>query len=210
MKKPLRVPMYVAAVAAAMTHTLPAVAGDDTTLRSVAPVAGAAIPGANILSARVVTLTPVSGGETRSVPLAADGRFQASGLTPGHYRLGIRNAPVARQTQGATFGERVQAGLAQTGSAISQGASLTTKHDTAKNSIGNVRRETVADGSGSAPAGAQSSDAQGAGKIDDSMPNRISMNVTVARRQFQLTVDGEPIEVEVGADGNLTGIAVAR
>lgn len=199
-----------AAIAAAAAFTLPAAAGDDATARAATPIAGAVIPGANVLSARVVTLVPVNGGETRSVPLAADGAFQASGLAPGRYRLAIRSAQVGRQTQSPTFGERVQAGLAQAGSAVAQGAALKTKHDTVKNSINNVRREGSPGAPESAGADAPNATAQGLARTDNSMPNRISMNVTVGRQQLKVDVDGEPAEVEVGPDGSLTGVAVTR
>ena len=62
-----------------------------------------------------------------------------------------------KQTQGATFGEKVNQGLHAAGSAVSQGASL----------VG-----------GALPGGAIIS----ARQISNSMPNRISMNVTVARQ----------------------------
>jgi hypothetical protein len=43
--------------------------------------------------------------------------------------------------------------------------------------------------------------------INAGMPNRISMNVTVARRTLAADVDGPAVEVEVGADGKLSGLA---
>ncbi len=85
----------------------------------------------------------------------------------------LKNVTVSKQTQGATFGEKVNAGLHQAGSQVGQGASiiggalpggavisaantvqngnsgeqpssisnvLKTKHDTSKNSVGNIRR----------------------------------------------------------------------
>lgn len=46
-------------------------------------------------------------------------------------------------------------------------------------------------------------------RVNDGMPNRISMNVTVARRTLTAEVDGPVVEVEVGPDGKLSGLAQA-
>ena len=46
--------------------------------------------------------------------------------------------------------------------------------------------------------------------INGGMPNRISMNVTVARQTRSAEVDGAPIEVDVGADGALSGRVAAQ
>lgn len=145
--------------------------------RTAAPAAGAtllggALPGGAILSARSVLLQPVAGGPATAVPLAANGSFSAAGLAAGDYKLKISSTTVPKQTQGATFGEKVQSGLQATGSALAQGA--------AKSGING----------------------------NNSMPNRISMNVTVARRTQTAAVDGEPITVTVGQDGKLEGSAV--
>lgn len=156
-----------------------------------------------------VTVIPVPGGEASSVPIGGDGEFRLSGLAPGRYRLAITSRP-AKQTQGATFGERVNAGIQTAGSAVADGsgaASAKGKHDTAKNSISNVRATQSggpAEGNSGAPA------AEGRAKIDSGMPARISMNVTVARVSRVLEVDGKAIEVEVGPDGVLTGRVTAK
>lgn len=42
------------------------------------------------------------------------------------------------------------------------------------------------------------------------MPNRISMNVTVGRQTRPAELDGAPIEVDVGADGTLSGRVAAQ
>ena len=46
--------------------------------------------------------------------------------------------------------------------------------------------------------------------VNGGMPNRISMNVTVARQTRPAELDGAPIEVEVGADGTLSGRVAAQ
>jgi hypothetical protein len=74
---------------------------------------------------------------------------------------------VSKQTQGATFGEKVNQGLHAAGGALSQGASL----------VG-----------GALPGGAVIS----AKQLSQGMPNRISMNVTVAK-QTQGATFGERI-----------------
>lgn len=153
MNKPALIATVFGAFAAAAILPLPATAGVDTAARAAAPIAGAVIPGASILSARVATLVPAQGG---------------------------------KQTQSSSFGERMKAGLDQAGGAVAHGAALAplkAKHDTVKSSIG---------------------------KADNAMPNRISMNVTIARQRLRVDFDGEPAEAEVGADGNLAGVAVAR
>jgi hypothetical protein len=132
---------------------------------AAAPMIGGALPGGAIVSARSVMLAPVAGGDGVAAPIAGDGSFKLAGLAPGRYRMAISSTAVAKQTQGATFGEKVNAGLAS------------------------------------------------AGKVNDingGMPNRISMNVTVARQTQSMQVDGAPIEVDVGQDGGLTGRATAQ
>lgn len=165
--------------------------------------AGAVIPGGAIISARSVMLAPIAGGVGVAAPIANDGTFRLAGLAPGRYRLAVTSTAIAKQTQGATFGEKVNAGLASAGSSVAQGASLA-KHDTAKNSVGNVRSIEVAPTTTEAPA----SSAQAPHSINNSsgnMPNRISMNVTVARQTQSMEVDGAPIDVEIGSDGGLSG-----
>ncbi len=104
---------------------------------------------------------------------AANYRLQTNGNSMPN-RISM-NVTVPKQTQGATFGEKVNQGLHATGGALGQGASLLggalpggsvisaatvvengnsgeqpssisnvlkTKHDTAKNSVGNIRRVT--------------------------------------------------------------------
>jgi len=146
--------------------------------RQAAPVSsdaaqlGGSLPGGAVISARSVLLTPSAGGLTTAVPVAADGSFRASGLAAGSYSLKLSSVTVPRQTQGATFGEKVNAGLHAAGGALAQGAARS-----------NVNG------------------------INNSMPNRISMNVTVARRVTPLVVDGDGTDVTVGSDGLLEGSA---
>ena len=87
---------------------------------------GGSLPGGAVISAAVsaqsVGLAPLAGGQVTITPVAGDGTFRAVGLKPGHYQLSVRSLSVARQTQQASFGEKVQSGLAQTGSALAQGA----------------------------------------------------------------------------------------
>ncbi len=90
-----------------------------------AALLGGALPGGAVISARSVVLTPIAGGSSTAVPLGTDGAFRAEGLAPGHYRLRLISTVVPRQTQGATFGEKVQAGLAQPRGALASGAALT-------------------------------------------------------------------------------------
>lgn len=87
-------------------------------------VTSAVIPGGAILSSARIAITPVAGSATVSLPLAADGSFRIAGLASGRYRLAVLSGPVGKQTQGATFGEKVSGGLHAAGSAVAQGASL--------------------------------------------------------------------------------------
>ncbi|HUG10626.1 MAG TPA: hypothetical protein VMM36_06410 [Opitutaceae bacterium] len=187
-------------------------------------------------------------------PIAEDGTFSFKGLKPGAYEFRISfpagprqstsldggspatdpntKVTVPKQTQGATFGEKVNAGLATAGNSK-------TKHDTAKNSIGNIRaREETQAGGVSVAAGDVTGDghatdapaessaavssvstmAGGAGggaaaaayakeNINSGMPNRISMNVTVPKQNFAVIADGDPVVVQVDADGTFAGRA---
>jgi len=158
--------------------------------RTAQPAAGAqlvggALPGGAVLSAKSVLLAPVAGGDGSAVPIGADGSFRAVGLAPGRYRLALSTVTVPKQTQGATFGEKVNAGLHAAGSALAQGAGKT-RHDTVKNSVGNIRAR------------------------ESGMPNRISMNVTIPKQNFVLDVDGAPVEVEIDASGSLAGRTSAQ
>ncbi|MCX7058815.1 MAG: hypothetical protein NTZ79_17030 [Proteobacteria bacterium] len=90
-----------------------------------AALLGGALPGGAVISARSALLTPASGGPGTAVPIGADGAFRAEGLAAGHYKLRLISTVVAKQTQGATFGEKVQSGLAQAGGALASGAQLT-------------------------------------------------------------------------------------
>ena len=211
------------AIACALAGTLcagapNALAGDSVTaapangVANGAAVIGGALPGGAVISARSAAVAPVAGGPITAVPISSDGSFRAAGLPPGAYRLAITSVTVPRQTQGATFGEKVNAGLHAAGSALAQGASLTggaspanSKHDTAKNSVGNIRARDA----GSAPDDAGTAASAASVRNVDSMPNRISMNVTVARQTQRVVVDDTAIAVEVGADGLLSGIVAA-
>jgi hypothetical protein len=82
---------------------------------------GGVLPGGAVISA-AVSILPVGGGEVVSVPLAADGSFKFTGLAPGRYQLALTSQVVTRQTQGATFGEKVNAGLQAAGGALAPGA----------------------------------------------------------------------------------------
>jgi len=180
----LRPSAVAAALAAAfigLSPVAPAL-GDDAARASAAGPAlvGGALPGGAVISARSVGIAAASGGTTVGVPIAADGSFRAVGLAPGVYRLAVTSTPVAKQTQGATFGEKVNAGLHAAGSALSQGASLL----------------------GSSSPSSRTID-------PNSMPNRISMNVTVAKRTQQVFVDDTVVTVEVGEDGVLAGRVAA-
>jgi len=179
----------------------------DAVKPASASLLGGALPGGAIISARSVAVASVAGGAIVAAPIASDGTFRLEGLAPGRYRLAVTSTSVPKQTQGATFGEKVNAGLATTGSAVASGASAT-RHDTAKNSIGNIR---AAEPASPAPAADSSSAPQAAiNNINGGMPNRISMNVTVAKQAFVLEVDGAPVEIEVDAGGVLSGRVAAR
>jgi hypothetical protein len=126
--------------------------------------------------------------------------------------LAVTSVTVPRQTQGATFGEKVNAGLHAAGSALAQGASLVggaapadAKHDTAKNSVGNIRAREA----GSPPDGGGAAADVPTARQSDSMPNRISMNVTVAKQTQRVVVDDTAVAVTVGADGVLSGTVAA-
>lgn len=169
-------------------------------------VATGTVPGGAIVSARSVIVAPVAGGDGVAVPIAGDGTFHIAGLKPGRYRLIVSSTPVAKQTQGATFGEKVNAGLHAAGSAMATGAGSKTKHETVKNSVANVRRETAPP----APPAPPPTDEAAKLKIDGGMPNRISMNVTVPKQNYVVDVDGAPVEVDVDPTGSLSGTATAR
>lgn len=176
--RPATIGMLILAIAAG----LPAHAGD--TARQGAPAAaaplGAALPGGTIVSAKFVQITPAAGGPVTTATIAADGSFRATGLKPGSYKLAFTSTP--KQTQGATFGEKVQSGLAQTGNAVASGAAR------------------------SAQAAPASPTAEGARRID-STPARISTNFTVGKQTGRAFVDGPAVDVEVGSDGVLAGRA---
>jgi hypothetical protein len=143
-----------------------------------------------VLSAIRVTVTPVSGGAVRTAPVDANGAFSLTGLTPGHYLVALASVTVPKQTQGTTFGEKVNAGVHAVGSAVSQGApAAEARHEMAKGSVGNIR-----------------------GRIDPNsgMPARISMNLTVARTRHVLEIDGAPVDIEIGADRRLTGVISSK
>jgi hypothetical protein len=127
-----------------------------------AALLGGALPGGAVISARSVALAPVSGGPTTGTPIASDGTFRAAGLQPGAYRLAVTSVTVPKQTQGATFGEKVNAGL----------------H---------------------------------AARLPDpnSMPARISMNVTVGKQTRRVAVDDTVIDVVVDQGGLLAGRVAA-
>jgi hypothetical protein len=127
MKAPtLRSPIRLAITTGllALVCSIAAVADTPPVAGRTAPLGGA-LPGGAVISARSVVLTPTTGGLSTAFPLAADGTFRAEGLAPGHYKLRLISATVPKQTQGATFGEKVQSGLAQTGGALASGAALT-------------------------------------------------------------------------------------
>jgi hypothetical protein len=182
-----RLPAWLAAAASLITllagtaHAAPPVAAGAATL-------GGALPGGAVISARSVILTPSGGGLSTAVPIGSDGAFRADGLKPGHYTLRIASVTVSKQTQGATFGEKVQAGLHQAGSALASGAQL----------VGSA-----------APADSAAPTAAAKGQpVRNDMPSRLSMNVTVARQAPRsMDVDGDGIDVEVPADGAIAGIA---
>lgn len=159
----------------------PAHAGDVAKQGAPAATAaplGAALPGGAIVSAKFVQITPAAGAQATTVAIAADGSFRTTGLKPGSYKLAFTSTP--KQTQGATFGEKVQSGLAQTGGALASGAARSAQ---------------------GAPA---SPTAEGARQID-STPARISTNFTVGKQTGRAFVDGPAVDVEVGPDGVLAG-----
>lgn len=166
---------------------------------------GGALPGGAVISARSIAVASSQGGAITAAPIAGDGTFRLNGLPPGVYRLAVTSTTVAKQTQGATFGEKVNAGLHAAGGALAQGSAIS-RHDTAKNSVGNVRgREALSDVPTVDPAAANAH----AVNSTNSMPNRISMNVTVGRQTQQAVVDETVVQVEVGADGVLAGRVAA-
>jgi hypothetical protein len=157
--------------------TSPAFATDPAAGRDAsqgASLVGGALPGGAVISARSVAVAPAAGGYTVSVPIDSDGNFKLAGLKPGTYKLQLASVVVGKQTQTQSFGEKVNAGLGQTGNAVQQGA------------------------------------ARNINNINGGMPNRISMNVTVARQTGLAEVDGAPIGVSVGPDGNLSGKVSAK
>jgi hypothetical protein len=156
----------------------------DDAARTTAPPAvsaaapiGGALPGGAIISAKFAQLTPTAGGNPVMVPLASDGSFHFDNLKPGTYRFAVTST--SKQTQNSTFGEKVQSGLAQTGGALASGAAV-------------------------AQQGGAANTAQGA-RLPDSTPARISTNFTVGKQSGRLVVDGPGVDVQVGADGSLSG-----
>jgi hypothetical protein len=166
------------AVLLALGLLVPVIANAAEPLRQATPATsgaallGGAMPGGAVISARSLLLTPTAGGLTTAVPLAADGSFRASGLAAGGYTLKLSSVTVPKQTQGATFGEKVNAGLHAAGGALGSGAARS-----------------------------------GVNNINNNMPNRISMNVTIGRRVMPLVVDADGTDVTVGSDGLLEGSA---
>jgi hypothetical protein len=173
---------------------------------SEASLLGGALPGGAVISARYASVTSVSGGASVTTPIAADGSFRFGKLTPGEYRLALLSGSVPKQTQGATFGEKVNAGLQAPGSAVSQGATAA-RHDTAKNSVGNIRARAAAPSPAPASDTSAPSQATQRDNVNNGMPNRISMNVSIAKRSRTVEIDGAPVEVHVDADGTLAGRA---
>jgi len=205
-----------------------------------ASLVGGALPGGAILSSAVVSLTP-AGGTAVTSPISEDGTFSFKGLKPGAYELRVSfpagprqstDVSTSRQTPKTDFGTVMKAGA-------NKADASKTKHDTAKNSIGNIRaREQtqagavsvaagVVRGAGRGPAapadtsaavssvstmagtpgGGAAAAAYAKVNINDGMPNRISMNVTTPKQNFSVESDGDPIVVQVGADGTFAGRA---
>jgi hypothetical protein len=170
-----------------------------------AAVVGGALPGGAIISARSIAVASAQGGAITAGPIADDGSFRLTGMPSGVYRLAVTSTTVAKQTQGATFGEKVNAGLHAAGGALAQGAAMS-KHDTAKNAVGNVRgREAASDAPAADPAAASAHTINPV----SSMPSRLSMNVTIGRQTQRAVVDETVVQVEVGADGVLAGRVAA-
>lgn len=176
----------------------------DDAAKKVPPAGGAslvggALPGGAVLSAKYVRLAPAAGGESITEMIGSDGAFRFSGLKPGSYQMTFlseaaakrmsMNTSVPKQTQGTSFGEKVNAGLQQTGNAVASGAALS-QH------------------AAPASSGATSSQAAVARGID-STPARISTNFTVGKQTGRLDVDGPGVTVTVGPDGSLSGHASA-
>jgi hypothetical protein len=87
------------------------------TLFVVGAIPGALANGA-VISARSAMAVPVAGGKGVATPIGNDGSFKFVGLKAGQkYRVAITSTTVRRQTQGATFGEKVNAGLKHGGMA---------------------------------------------------------------------------------------------
>lgn len=176
-----------ASTAAAQSPTVPKTT--PTSSAAGAALVGGSLPGGQVISAAQVTVTPIGGGASLTASIAKNGAFALSGLRPGRYHVALTSGGATKVTQNATFGEKVNAGLHAPGSAVSEGAgSETSRHETAKNAVGNIRA-----------------------KVDpNSMPSRLSMNMTIGRQRHQLDVDGAPVELDVGADGRLSGMIVPR
>ncbi len=94
---------------------------------------GGALPGGAIVSAAVSSVSSLAGGGggAAAASYAATGRMAPPGAGPTPQAMRIdggmpnrisMNVTVPKQTQGATFGERVNAGLHAAGSAVAQGA----------------------------------------------------------------------------------------
>lgn len=195
---------------------------------------GGALPGGAVLSSAVASLAPAKGGEILTCPLSDDGSFSFRGLKPGAYELRISFPAGPRQTTDTASSKQAQ-GAAPGGRLGAEGSaegSTRAKHDTVKNSIGNIRAhggsqaggvnvavgDVTGDGHGEVARGridavqqkldAKIEPASSSSRIDgNSMPNRISMNVTTPRKNFTLEAGGAPVVVSVGDDGTFAARA---
>jgi len=159
-----------------------------------AAILGGALPGGAVVSARSVILTPAAGGNSTAVPIAADGAFSATGLAPGHYTLRVSSITVPRQTQGATFGEKVNQGLHAAGGALASGA----------------QAGAPASPGVSAPGADASASGQREKIIHRDLAARLSTNLTVGNQSPRaIDIDGDGVAVDALATGVIAGIVVA-
>ncbi len=156
---------------------------------------GSALPDGAVISARSVILTPVAGGDSTAVPVGADGSFSAAGLAPGRYTLRVASVTVPRQTQGASFGEKVNQGLQATGGALASGASVA-----APGTAGAVT--PVAESQGRLHL-------HNEGIVHRDLAARMPAHVTVGGQPSRaVDVDGGGVAVEVPSNGAIAGVVV--
>jgi hypothetical protein len=118
--------------------------------------------------------------------------------------LAVASLPVAADNRAAPVG--VSTGASLLGGALPGGAVISARSVSVAPVAGGQAVSALI-----ASAGTFKTDTQAAKQdVNGGMPNRISMNVTVGGQTRPAELDGAPIEVDVGADGTLSGRVAAQ